>query len=33
MKWDAQDWLPQDALYAWGPKVPEDFGKNFETGS
>jgi hypothetical protein len=30
VKWDAQDWPPQDALYAWGPNVPEDFGKNFE---
>jgi len=32
VKWEAQDWPPQDALYAWGPNVPEDFGKNFELG-
>jgi catechol 2,3-dioxygenase-like lactoylglutathione lyase family enzyme len=33
MNWEAQDWPPQDAFYAWGPSVPEDFGKNFEAGN
>jgi hypothetical protein len=32
VKWEAQDWPPQDALYAWGPQVPADFGRNFEGG-
>ena len=28
--WEAKDWPPQDALYVWGPNVPDDFGANFE---
>jgi len=31
MDWKPKDYPPQDALYAWGPAVPEDFGRNFET--
>ena len=32
---DGADWKPKDypaadSLYAWGPNVPEDFGRNFE---
>ena len=29
--WKATDYPPEDALYVWGPKVPDDFGQNFET--
>ena len=29
-RWDTRDWPPEDALYAWGPKVPDDFAQNFE---
>lgn len=32
MDWTPTDYGPADSLYAWGPQVPEDFGKNFETG-
>jgi len=28
--WRAEDIVAADALYRWGPAVPEDFGKNFE---
>lgn len=28
--WKAKDWPLDDALYIWGPNVPDDFGKNFE---
>ena len=28
--WRPTDYPPEDSLYVWGPKVPEDFGKNFE---
>ena len=28
--WVAKDYPPADALYAWGPNVPDDFGMNFE---
>jgi catechol 2,3-dioxygenase-like lactoylglutathione lyase family enzyme len=28
--WEAKNWAPEDALYVWGPKVPADFGANFE---
>ena len=28
--WEAKDWPPQDALYVWGPNVPDDFGANFD---
>lgn len=29
--WKPTDYPAQDSLYAWGPNVPEDFGRNFET--
>jgi len=28
--WRAGDHPPEDALYRWGPPVPEDFGRNYE---
>lgn len=28
--WKPKDYPPADALYAWGPGVPDDFGVNFE---
>jgi catechol 2,3-dioxygenase-like lactoylglutathione lyase family enzyme len=28
--WKAEDHEPADALYRWGPPVPDDFGRNFE---
>jgi catechol 2,3-dioxygenase-like lactoylglutathione lyase family enzyme len=28
--WRAEDHGPEDALYRWGPPVPEEFGANFE---
>ena len=28
--WRAEDHPAADALYRWGPPVPEDFGRNFE---
>ena len=28
--WQAQDWPAEDALYLWGPIVPDDVGANFE---
>jgi catechol 2,3-dioxygenase-like lactoylglutathione lyase family enzyme len=28
--WEARDYPPQDALYRWGPPVPDDFGLNRE---
>jgi catechol 2,3-dioxygenase-like lactoylglutathione lyase family enzyme len=28
--WKAEDHEPADALFRWGPPVPEDFGANFE---
>jgi catechol 2,3-dioxygenase len=28
--WDARDFPPEDALYRWGPPVPDDFGLNRE---
>jgi len=28
--WKPKDYPPQDSLYAWGPGVPDDFGRNFE---
>jgi catechol 2,3-dioxygenase-like lactoylglutathione lyase family enzyme len=28
--WQARDWPESDALYRWGPPVPEDFGLNRE---
>ncbi len=28
--WQAKDWPAEDALYLWGPRVPDDFGMNFE---
>ena len=31
--WQAEDWPAEDALYLWGPKVPDDFGANFEGSS
>jgi len=30
MDWKAKDYPPEDALYVWGPRVPPDFGMNFE---
>jgi catechol 2,3-dioxygenase len=30
MDWQPKDYPPADSLYAWGPNVPEDFGRNFE---
>lgn len=30
MNWQATDYPPEDSLYVWGPKVPEDFAANFE---
>jgi catechol 2,3-dioxygenase-like lactoylglutathione lyase family enzyme len=30
MDWKPKDYRAQDSLYAWGPDVPEDFGRNFE---
>jgi hypothetical protein len=29
--WPAQNHPPQDSFYLWGPDVPAEFGKNFET--
>jgi hypothetical protein len=26
----ATNYPPEDSLYVWGPKTPEDFGVNFE---
>jgi len=31
--WEARDFAPEDALYRWGPPVPEDFGLNRELES
>ena len=28
--WEPRDFAPEDALYRWGPPVPEDFGRNRE---
>lgn len=28
--WNPTDYPPADSLYAWGPAVPDDFGRNFE---
>jgi catechol 2,3-dioxygenase-like lactoylglutathione lyase family enzyme len=28
--WEAKNYPPEDSLYVWGPKTPEDFGFNFE---
>ena len=28
--WQARDFPPEDALYRWGPPVPDDFGLNRE---
>jgi len=28
--WEARDWPESDALYRWGPPVPDDFGLNRE---
>src|SRR5438105_714048 len=28
--WQAKEHLPEDALYLWGPPVPEDFTRNYE---
>jgi catechol 2,3-dioxygenase-like lactoylglutathione lyase family enzyme len=28
--WEARDFPPEDALYSWGPPVPDDFGLNRE---
>jgi catechol 2,3-dioxygenase-like lactoylglutathione lyase family enzyme len=30
MDWKPKDYPPQDSLYAWGPRVPADFGRNFD---
>ena len=30
MDWKAKNYPPQDSLYVWGPRVPDDFGRNFE---
>jgi catechol 2,3-dioxygenase-like lactoylglutathione lyase family enzyme len=30
MDWKPKNYPPQDSLYAWGPTVPDDFGRNFE---
>jgi catechol 2,3-dioxygenase-like lactoylglutathione lyase family enzyme len=30
MDWKPKDYPPGDSLYAWGPNVPADFGRNFE---
>lgn len=30
MDWKARDYPPEDSLYAWGPRLPGDFGTNFE---
>jgi hypothetical protein len=32
-EWKPTNYPPEDALYVWGPKVPEDFGVNFEAAS
>lgn len=29
--WKAEDQVAGDALYRWGPPVPEDFGRNYES--
>ena len=29
--WKPKDYAAEDSLYAWGPNVPADFGRNFET--
>jgi len=31
MDWQATNYPAEDSLYVWGPKVPADFGANFET--
>ena len=31
--WEARDFPPDDALYCWGPPVPDDFGLNREVES
>jgi hypothetical protein len=28
--WEPRDFPPEDALYRWGPAVPDDFGLNRE---
>jgi catechol 2,3-dioxygenase len=28
--WKPRDYPPEDSLYVWGPRVPADFGRNFE---
>ena len=28
--WETKNWPPEDSLYVWGPKTPEDFGANYE---
>lgn len=33
MAWQPKNWPPEDALYVWGPNVPEDFGVNFEAAN
>lgn len=33
MDWPAADHAPEDALYVWGPALPEDFVTNFETAA
>jgi catechol 2,3-dioxygenase-like lactoylglutathione lyase family enzyme len=30
MDWKPKNYRPDDALYVWGPDVPDDFGRNFE---
>lgn len=30
-EWPSGDYLPEDALYVWGPEVPQDFIVNYET--
>ncbi|MGE0733574.1 MAG: VOC family protein [Alphaproteobacteria bacterium] len=32
-KWEAKNWPAEDSLYVWGPKVPDDFGANFEAAT
>jgi catechol 2,3-dioxygenase len=31
--WPAGDYPPQDAMYLWGPAVPEDFIHNYEASN
>lgn len=31
--WKATNYPPEDSLYVWGPKPPEDFGRNFEANA